>query len=118
MTINEDKLAYFRSQLGVSNGTLPDLEWQWLRTKVADPNRGSIPDMWFYYLNKVLGYAGSIGDMLPNLGYPLSASATGGGAAQYASGPAPSGFAWDFVTFNGERVTKSNDPVVALVRTA
>lgn len=39
----------------------------------------------------------------------------GGGASAYASMPAPSGSYWDFVTFNGERVTFNGVPVVALV---
>jgi len=47
-----------------------------------------------------------------------AALGTGGGAARYASYPAPSGFRWDFVTLNGERVTLNNEPVVALLRAA
>jgi hypothetical protein len=39
----------------------------------------------------------------------------GGGAAAYAPYPAPTGFRWDFVTFNNERVTYRGEPVVALV---
>lgn len=41
---------------------------------------------------------------------------TGGNPAAWASSPAPSGYRWDFVTFNGERVTRSGEPVVSLVR--
>jgi hypothetical protein len=41
---------------------------------------------------------------------------TGGSAASYASSPAPSGYRWDFVTENGERVTEDGWPVVELVR--
>ena len=40
---------------------------------------------------------------------------TGGGAASYASYPAPSGYRWDFVTYNGARVTYNAEPVVALI---
>lgn len=40
----------------------------------------------------------------------------GGGAAAYASHPAPDGYRWDFVTQDGVRVTYLNEPVVALVR--
>lgn len=36
-------------------------------------------------------------------------------ASAYAPFPAPSGFRWDFVTSNGERVTSNSEPVVALV---
>ncbi len=38
-----------------------------------------------------------------------------GGAASYASSPAPAGFHWEFVTYLGERVTYLGAPVVALV---
>jgi hypothetical protein len=38
----------------------------------------------------------------------------GVGAAAYASGPAPAGYRWSFVTFLGERVTYLGAPVVAL----
>jgi hypothetical protein len=38
------------------------------------------------------------------------------GAASYAATPAPSGYVWDFVTFNGLTVTQNGEPVVALRR--
>lgn len=41
-----------------------------------------------------------------------------GGAAVWAPYPAPSGFRWDFVTSNGDRVTSNGEPVVALVEIA
>ncbi len=41
---------------------------------------------------------------------------TGGNPAAWASSPAPSGYRWDFVTFNGAMVTRSGEPVVSLVR--
>jgi hypothetical protein len=42
------------------------------------------------------------------------------GAASFAPGPAPTGFHWEFVTADGQRVTASTsksaaEPVVALV---
>ena len=40
----------------------------------------------------------------------------GVGAAAYASGPAPAGYRWDFVTDNGVRVTDGGEPVVDIVR--
>lgn len=43
---------------------------------------------------------------------PLS---KGGGASAYAPYPAPSGYRWDFVTYNGARVTYNAEPVVALI---
>jgi hypothetical protein len=43
------------------------------------------------------------------------APSQGGGASSYAPYPAPAGFAWDFVTSDGERVTSNNEPVVALI---
>lgn len=49
------------------------------------------------------------------LGLGLSARNKGGGAAAYASGPPPAGYRWDFVTFQGARVTHIGVPVVALV---
>lgn len=36
-------------------------------------------------------------------------------AASFASSPAPSGYHWEFVTYNGDRVTYGGEPVVALV---
>ncbi len=36
-------------------------------------------------------------------------------AAQFADGPAPSGFHWEFVTLSGVRVTRAGVYVVALV---
>jgi hypothetical protein len=48
----------------------------------------------------------------PVRGFSLS---KGVGASQYAPYPAPSGFRWDFVTYSGERVTSSGEPVVALI---
>lgn len=52
------------------------------------------------------------------MGSKVSPLITGGGAAHWANGPAPSGFRWDFVTYLGERVTYLGEPVVALVGTA
>lgn len=39
----------------------------------------------------------------------------GVGASRYAPYAAPSGYRWDFVTYNGERVTYAGSPVVALI---
>lgn len=53
------------------------------------------------------------------LTFPLNARGdlgTGGSAASYASSPAPDGYRWDFVTFNGASVTFNGEPVVSLVR--
>lgn len=41
-------------------------------------------------------------------------SSVAGGAARWAPYPAPSGYRWDFVTHNSERVTHGGEPVVAL----
>lgn len=38
------------------------------------------------------------------------------GASAFAPYPAPSGFFWDFVTSNNDRVTSRGEPVVSLVR--
>ncbi len=38
------------------------------------------------------------------------------GASAYAPYPAPNGFAWDFVTYQGARVTYRSAPVVTLIR--
>jgi len=46
------------------------------------------------------------------------AHGTGGNPAAWASSPAPSGYRWDFVTFNGAMATRSGEPVVHLVRAA
>ncbi|WAC26352.1 hypothetical protein [Ancylobacter sp. SL191] len=43
--------------------------------------------------------------------------ARGTPASAYARTPAPAGYRWDFVTYNGERVTFRGEPVVALVET-
>lgn len=64
----------------------------------------------------MLGQIGQIGRMIGQIG--TVSPSKGGGAAQYASAPAPSGFRWDFVTSNGVRVALDNEPVVALVRAA
>jgi hypothetical protein len=40
---------------------------------------------------------------------------TGVGAAAYAPYVAPAGYRWDFVTYNGARVTYNAEPVVALI---
>lgn len=42
--------------------------------------------------------------------------APGGSAASFASYLAPVGYRWEFVTFNGERLTLAGEPVVHLVR--
>lgn len=49
------------------------------------------------------------------LGLGLGVSLLNAGASAYADGPAPPGFHWEFVTFNGARVTRLSIPVVALV---
>lgn len=48
------------------------------------------------------------------LGIKLTSS-QGVGASAYASRPAPAGYHWEFVTFQGGRVTFVGVPVVALV---
>ena len=45
--------------------------------------------------------------------YPTAGE--GVGAQAYAPYPAPPGYRWDFVTYNGELVTYNGEPVVALV---
>lgn len=94
MTINEDLKDYFSLDLGV-NDALPQLEYEWLKTKTTV--RGAIPDMWYAYLN-ALGYSGSILDMKYNLGWPFSANL-----------PIPSGYTLS--TWNSIPVTWGNIPV-------
>lgn len=55
-------------------------------------------------------------------GTPVTYVASGGlgvlggaGASSFAPYPAPAGYHWDFVTFNGERVTSNGALVVSLV---
>lgn len=52
---------------------------------------------------------GKLGEDVGHLG-PL------GGASINPPYPAPSGFHWDFVVFNGQQVTSKNQPAIALVR--
>ncbi len=52
------------------------------------------------------------------LSIPLATVLAPGNPAAWASSAAPAGYRWDFVTQNGALVTRSGEPVVALVRTA
>ena len=53
------------------------------------------------------------------MSWPLRiATLSKGGAARYASRPAPLGYVWAFVTVRGARVTARQQPVVALKRIA
>lgn len=45
----------------------------------------------------------------------LGSVSAGEDAAQFANGPAPSGFHWEFVTVDDERVTENGVYVVTLV---
>ena len=50
------------------------------------------------------------------MSWPLRiATLNKGGAASFAPYTAPAGYRWDFVTYNGERVTSEGVPVVALI---
>lgn len=49
-----------------------------------------------------------------SLALPLT-DPEGVGASAYAPFPAPAGYRWDFVTYDGVRVTYNGEPVVALV---
>ena len=50
------------------------------------------------------------------MSWPLRiATLNKGGAGQFAPYPAPAGYRWTFVTYNGERVTYAGSPVVALI---
>ena len=69
MSKNDDKLDFYKSELGVSTGALPDLEYRWLRSKVGGYD-SNIPDMWAEYF-RTQGYSGPISDSIHKLPYPL-----------------------------------------------
>lgn len=78
MAINDDKLAYYKQQLGVNDGSINDLEYRWLVSKGISPS--STPDMWCQYLaNNGLPVTLSDGKAL--LPYPLNTGQGGGGTA-------------------------------------
>lgn len=69
MAINDDKLAYYKQQLGVNDGSINDLEYKWLVSKGISPT--SLPDMWRQYL-VANGLPPYISDGKAKLQYPLN----------------------------------------------